>query len=698
MDKKATYFSKFLFNYLLLLLNLTLAELVFRVLSDFAVFDWASLRILIGLNVVAIIVSLLTSLLKEKLSRIVTLIIGLVLTFYTFLQIGFINYLGVYISFGTSSQLGAVTQYIFEFLSSLSWTYWLIFAPLLITTILLIIFRKKIKYKEFAKKSAFYLIFVSIGLIALSLSYKYTLTAKFMQNALQQVTNVELVKDPSIPSLTIKEFGTIGYGVLDIKSLIVPKEEEDTPEIEEKKEKKQEEITDNSRVIDDRAWKTAIENEKNSTYNNLNKYFINRDITDKNDYTGLFEGKNLIIIMMESVNDIMINEEYYPNFYKLYSEGWHFSNHYSPRNSCATGNNEMSGMVSLYSISDSCTANKYKTNTYYEAIFNLFNDSGYETTSMHNYTEGYYRRSIIHASMGSKKYYGVQALKIPFYYEYGKWASDEDFMKKVLTILDKYDENTKFMTWLTTVSSHQPYSFESPYGDLYLSEFKNTKYNITTKRYMSKLKVLDNGLGILIKGLEERNLLDDTVIVLFADHYPYGLAKSNIQKVLGYDVTKDSLADKTPLVIYNPSLKATEYTQYTTYMNLTPTLANLFNLNNYDPRLYLGHDALANDYESRIVFADGSWKNEHAYYNAANSNIKYYDDYYTVDDIKKVNNNLTLDMKMSALAIKNNYFAYLNKVLKKYKPAEPLEKDEETGVITEMVETKVTTEKVENNA
>ena len=167
-----------------------------------------------------------------------------------------------------------------------------------------------------------------------------------------------------------------------------------------------EEITDNSRIIDDRAWKETIQNEKNSTFNNLNKYFINRDITDKNDYTGLFEGKNLIVIMMESVNDIIINEEYYPNFYKLYSEGWHFSNNYSPRNSCATGNNEMSGMISLYSINDSCTANKYKANTYYEAIFNLFNNSGYETTSMHNYTESYYRRSTIHPNMGSKKYYG----------------------------------------------------------------------------------------------------------------------------------------------------------------------------------------------------------------------------------------------------------------------------------------------------
>ena len=696
MNKKATYFSKFLFNYLILLINLFLAELIFRVLSNFAVFSWASLRIFLGLNVVAIIISLLISALNEKISKILAILIAVIFSMYTFAQIGFITYLGVYMSFGASSQLGAVTDYIIEFLTSLPLYYWVIFIPLIITVVLLIIFRKKIKYFEFAKKSAFYLIFVSVALITLSFTYRYTLTANFMQNNLQQVSNIELVKNPSVPSITIMEFGTIGYGVLDIKSLILPKAEEEEIKIEEPLKEKSEEITDNTRLIDDRAWKDAITNEKNSTYNNLNKYFINRDITDKNDYTGLFENKNLIVIMMESVNDIMINEEFYPNFYKLYTNGWHFANHYSPRNSCATGNNEMSGMISLYSINDSCTANKYKTNTYYEAIFNLFNNSAYETTSMHNYTEGYYRRSTIHTNMGSKKYYGVQELKIPFYYEYGKWASDEDFMKKFLTIIDKYDDNTKFMTWLTTVSSHQPYSFSSPYGDLYLNEFKDTKYNITTKRYMSKLKVLDNSLGILMKGLEERNLLDDTVIVLFADHYPYGLAKANIEKVLGYNVTNDSLAEKTPFVIYNPSLKPTEYTQYTTYMNLTPTLANLFNLD-YDPRLYLGHDALANDYESRIVFADGSWKNEHAYYNAANSNVKYYDNYYKIEDIKKINNGLTLDMKMSALAIKNNYFVYLNKVLKKYKPAEPLDKNEETGAITEIVETRVTTEKVETN-
>ena len=681
MNEDVKYFSKFRINFIILIIILVLSEIIFRLLSDFAIFEWAFFRILLGLNILAVIVSLLLSTMSVKLSRVLTLILSFLFSLYTFLQIGFNNYLGVYMSFGTSSQLGAVTNYTLEFVSSFKWSYYLIFLPIITFIILAIIFKKKFEYPKIKIKNAFFALIVLLSLIIFSLIYAYSITASFMQNPLQQVSNKALIKYPSIPSITIKEFGTIGYCILDIKSLMFPVTEEIVEEPEpapvEEPEPEPEPETDYTRFIDDRAWNITIENEKNKTYNSLNNYFIDREITPKNDYTGLFEDKNLIIIMMESVNDIMINEKYYPNFYKLYTEGWHFSNNYSPRNSCATGNNEMSGMIGLFSINDSCTANKYKTNTYYESIFNLFNNKGYKTSSMHNYTESYYYRSVIHKNMGSQKYYGVQALKIPFYTEYGKWASDEDFFKKVLTIIDGYDEGTKFMTWLTTVSSHQPYSVSSPFGDMYLKEFKDTKYNATTKRYMSKLKVLDNAIGILINGLEERNMLDDTVILLFADHYPYGLARSNIEKVLGYSVEKDSLADKTPLVIYNPGLKATEYEKYTTYMNLTPTVANLFNLD-YDPRLYLGDDYFSDDYDGIVVFADGSWKNEHAYYNAGTSNIKNYDDFYSIDDVKKINSDITMRIKMSSLAIKNNYFNYLNKALIKNKVEDPVEEPVET--------------------
>ena len=362
--------------------------------------------------------------------------------------------------------------------------------------------------------------------------------------------------------------------------------------------------------------------------------------------------------MMESVNDIFINPELYPNFYKLYSEGWHWKNNYSPRNSCSTGNNELSGMTGLYSIYNSCTANIYKNNTYFTSIFNLFNKNNYYTTSMHDYTEAYYYRSTIHSNAGSQRYYGVNDLNIPYQNEYRNWASDEDFMNKFLEIMDSWNDEKPFMTWLTTVSSHQPYSVSSILGDKYLDLLKDYDYPMDLKRYMSKLKVLDNGLGVLIKGLEERGKLSDTVIVLYGDHYPYGLSNSTISKVLSYDLANYEV-ERVPFVIYNSEIEAEEFLDYTSYVNIVPTIANLCDLD-YDPRLYMGHDLLSSDYESMVIFADGSWKNSAAYYNAASSKLTTYQEgVYTESDILAINEKVHLKISMSNSAIKNNYFAYL---------------------------------------
>ena len=109
-----------------------------------------------------------------------------------------------------------------------------------------------------------------------------------------------------------------------------------------------------------------------------NNYFLNKEITPKNEKTGIFKGKNLIIVMIETGSSVLFDyPEYYPNMAKLYNEGWTWTNSFSPRNACSTGNNEMSGITSLYTINRNCTANVYKDNTYFEAIFNLFNNKNY---------------------------------------------------------------------------------------------------------------------------------------------------------------------------------------------------------------------------------------------------------------------------------------------------------------------------------
>ena len=180
---------------------------------------------------------------------------------------------------------------------------------------------------------------------------------------------------------------------------------------------------------------------------------------------------------------------------------------------------------------------------------------------------------------------------------------------------------------------------------------------------MSKLKILDNGLGILLEGLKSRGILDDTVIVLYGDHYPYGISKDHLNEVLDYDTNEDMNAEQVPFVIYNSTIEPKKFSEYTFYLNILPTIANLFDLD-YDPRLYLGTDLFSSDAKSLTVFADGSWKNEIGYYNAKKNKIKYYTDKtYTTEELNQINNEITTKVNISNKVIKENYFEHLGNSL-----------------------------------
>lgn len=670
-EKKFEIKDIHIFNLILMSLIFFSIELIFRIISKFDVFSYATLRILISSFIMALIVTFLSSLTKKKwLRNTINLIFIFGYTLYSWLQLGFINYLGVYISFNTSSQFGAVTDYIGDYLMSFKLTYYIIIIPFILSLIWYLLINRKKEYNKISlnKKT---LLYIPILLISI-LMYYGTITLPFMQNDLQIKSNKKLFKNPDVPTVAVNQFGTTMFGLLDLKSFLLPSEDEyNIYEVD--KEKEEETI---SREVS--PYLEEISNtEINKKYTSLNKYFASQNVTDYNDYTGMFEGKNVVVILMESVNEAFINEEYFPNFTSLYNNGWSWTNTYSPRNSCATGNNEFSAMTGLYSIYNSCTANVYKNNTYFESIFNLFNNKGYTTRSMHDFTEWYYYRSTIHKNMGSGKFYGANELGIKTAGYYGEWPSDVEFFERAFDIVLENDTDTPWMTWLTTVTSHQPYSTSSTYGDLYKDYFKSLGYSTATSRYLSKLKVVDEAIGVMIDKLKTAGVFDDTVIVMLADHYPYGLNKSYISEMISHDLS-DYEIEKTPFVIYNSSMEGKSFTEYNSYINLVPTIANLMNLD-YDPRLYMGSDLLSNDYNSLVIFADGSWKNELAYYNASTGKIKYYTDVtYTGEEIQKINAQVDLKISMSTKAIKNNYFNYLEEKLNEYEKEE-IKQEENTG-------------------
>lgn len=652
-------------NYLLMTITLFSIEIIFRLVMKMTIIEWSLLRVFISVSIISLLVSLIIYKTRRVPTKIITFILCLIASIYALLQAGFENYIGVFMSFGTSSQAGAVKDYIKDYIDSFHWYYWLILIPILLLFIYLVFIEPRLYKKKdkeelsiniITKKQSLNAQLIALtSLILLIGLFYFTLISNKMQNNIQLQSNTSLFINPSMPNIVVDQFGVTTFGLLDIKSTLSPVEEEIIEYNVNQKEIKEE--TDYTRKIDDTRWLKVTEEETNRQYKNLNNYYLSRKITDKNKYTGELEDKNLIVIMMESANNIAIDEKYYPNLSKIYNEGWTWKNAYSPRNSCSTGNNEMSGMTSLYTINNSCTANIYKNNIYPESIFNLFTEAGYSTSSYHNYTEQYYRRKIIHPNMGSGHYYGVEELGIPYSNKYEEWPSDVELMEKVL---ENIKNENKHMTWITTVSSHQPYGVDSKLGNLYIDEFLNLGYSKPLARYMSKLKTLDEAIGVLIQGLKEQGTLDDTVIVFYADHYPYGLNDKVLNEYFDYDVSINNETDRTPFIIYNTELEPNQSDDYTTYMNILPTIANLFNLD-YDPRLYAGEDILSDDYSKRAYFANGSWQDEKAYYNATTGKISYINEEntYTTEEIQIINKEIDEKIKMSNLAIRTNYFKHL---------------------------------------
>ena len=131
--KKNLFKDTFCRNLVFLTIITYVIELLFRALSKFEIISYESLRILISTFLLAMIVTFLSSFCKKKwLRNVINIVYIFIYALYAILQIGFINYLGVYMSFNTSSQFGAVTDYIGDYLSSFKLSYFAVVAPLLV--------------------------------------------------------------------------------------------------------------------------------------------------------------------------------------------------------------------------------------------------------------------------------------------------------------------------------------------------------------------------------------------------------------------------------------------------------------------------------------------------------------------------------------------------------------------------------------
>ena len=212
-------------------------EILFRVLMQYEIIDYSVIRVFLSCFLISVVLLFLTSFIKKKRTRErIVLWFLFIVTIYSFLQIGFKNYLGLYISFGASSQVGAVKTYMRDFFESYKLIHYLIWLPFCIYIVYYYMPKKWGKQDKtiVSWKNKV----VQLGVIAfLCGAYYATLVLEKMQNPIQIVPNQVLIKNPTSSAVAVNQFGTVVYAIIDLKQLIIPTSivfEE--PEIQENEE------------------------------------------------------------------------------------------------------------------------------------------------------------------------------------------------------------------------------------------------------------------------------------------------------------------------------------------------------------------------------------------------------------------------------------------------------------------------------
>lgn len=382
----------------------------------------------------------------------------------------------------------------------------------------------------------------------------------------------------------------------------------------------------------------------------VNDYYSSNSSSDnesKNEYSNIFEGKNVIVIHAESLQTIALNRsfngvEVSPTLNRLASEGIYFDNYYSEVGVGTSSDAEFTFSTSLMPSSNGTVFVNY-FDRQYETIQKSFKRKGYYTFSMHGNTGDFWNRSTMHKNMGYDKFYSKSSFKIDE--TIGLGISDKSFFRQVVPKIQEISKNGQpFYGTLITLTNHTPWS------DLKLMDEYDTTWKVevdgqemvrdylsgtTLGDYFRSVHYMDQAFNQFINDMDAAGLLDNTVIVIYGDH-DARISKKNYNLMYNYDPYTDSLKEegdegyidyndyqykldkKVPFIIWTKDKKVTKKVSTATGMiDAFPILANLFGVET--SKFQLGHDILGNSSaDNTVAFIDSSYVTNKIYYNGQN--------------------------------------------------------------------------------
>lgn len=350
----------------------------------------------------------------------------------------------------------------------------------------------------------------------------------------------------------------------------------------------------------------------------LHRYVSTLTPTKKNEYTGLFAGKNLILITAEAFTSEVIDPERTPTLYRMATKGIQFTDYYQPAWGASTTSGEFSNLVGLVPVTGGMCMYEAIQQDLFLTMGHQLQNLGYSSVAYHNHLCDFYDRNKTHTHLGYDKFIaqyggleGVDAV----------WTESDKQM--IDATIGDYIDSQPFSIYYMTVSGHSMYSQNENYQakkNYHLLEDMDASEPV--KCYLAAQQELEFAMEALIGYLEEAGIADDTVIVLATDHYPYGLEHSTtwknsvnyLRELFDSDDYNQFIRDHNRLIIWSGCLEGMDLkVEEPVYsLDILPTISNLFGVE-YDSRLLVGRDVFS-DAQSLVLWPDYSWKTEKGTY------------------------------------------------------------------------------------
>lgn len=348
--------------------------------------------------------------------------------------------------------------------------------------------------------------------------------------------------------------------------------------------------------------------------------------SNKNEYTGMMEGYNLIYITAEAFSPYAVSEELTPTLYQMMNSGIVAEDYYIPLWATSTSDGEYVNLMGQ--IPDGQHSfRRTQYNSYPYSLPAYFAAEGVTSYAYHSNSLSYYDRYLTHPNLGydfkaallgklSSSQWGNQIFQME---NAAAWPnSDYDMM--VATVSEWIDDD-RFYAYYMSLSGHCNYSWSGNSMSAKNRELvENLDCSEQMKAYIACNYELERAVAYLVEQLTIAGKLENTLIVISADHHPYGL--DNVEAELeAFTGTQMSSLDvqKNCLIMWNSQMETIQVEKTCSSIDIMPTIMNLFGFE-YDSRLFAGRDILS-DSPSMVVFSNRSFITDEVIYDASTKTV-----------------------------------------------------------------------------